>query len=453
MQKYEMVRNYIIKKIECGEFKKGQRLPSCRDISRKLSVNKITVNKAYQSMENDHILYSIPRGGFYVVESIENSTSKEKVYDFASVTPDAKLIPYREFSHVINKAVDYYKNSLFNYPPTGGLPTLRHTLKEMFEKNAVYTESHNIIITNGAQQGICLLLQMIFENSKGKLLVETPTYNLVLKIAQMNGINLAGIPRNSKGLDLNNLEEIFKTQNVKAFYIIPRHHNPTGFSLEEKQKRKIAELAAKYHVIVLEDDYLADLGSKKSCLPIHYYDTSNNTAYIRSFSKTFMPGIRLGAVVLPEYLTDRFTQLKLLTDLNTSRLPQSALDLFIKSGMYEKHVQKVKKCYDEKLKRAQEIIESLSPNWTKWHIASHGIFIWGEIENGRYDYELEKVLSENNILIKTTQDSYPVISGVSNSNLNDRKLKNSIRICISGISLEDMKYGLSEMMQVLNSKF
>ena len=450
MQKYEMVRNHIIEKLKSGELKNGQRLPSCRDVSRELSVNKITVNKAYHNMEEEHIIYSIPRGGFYVVEGMKNTIVKKRCYDFATVTPDLKLIPYREFSHVINKSVDHYKDDLFSYEPTAGLLTLRHTLKGMLENSGVYTELNRIIITNGAQQAIYLLLQMLFKDSKAKLLVEAPTYCLVLKMAEIIGIETASISRESNGFDLYKLEKIFKSQSIQAFYLMPRHHNPTGFSLEEKQKRKIAELAAKYDVLILEDDYLADLGSKKSCMPIHYYDTANKTVYIRSFSKTFMPGIRLGFAVLPEHMTDRFTELKRLTDLNTSRLPQAALDLFIKSGMYEKHIQKVRKSYEEKLRRSREIIEALSPDWIRWHIPSHGIFIWGEIENDRYDYELEKVLTENNILIKAGGDSYVGRTGVPDLNPKDKGIKSCIRLCISGISLEDMKAGLSEMMQLLN---
>lgn len=441
MQKHEIIREYIVQKIKSGELKKGSRIPSCRDVSKELFVNKITVNKVYRSMEEEHLIYGIPKGGFYVVEDMADSAAKHKVYDFAAVTPDSRLIPYREFSHVINKAVDHYKTDLFSYEPTAGLSELRHTLKDMFENNAIYTGSNNIVITNGAQQAIHLLLQMLFKDSVAKLLVEAPTYNLVLRMAEMLGIGIDCVPRESSGFDLCELENIFESKSIKAFYLMPRHHNPTGFSLEEKHKRRIAELAAKYDVFILEDDYLADLGSNKSRLPIHYYDTDDKTIYIRSFSKTFMPGMRLGAAVLPEYLTERFTEQKRLADLNTSRLPQAALDLFIKSGMYEKQAQKVRKSYEEKLRRSKEIIEDLSPDWIRWHIPSHGIFIWGEILNGRCFYELEKLLAENDILIKSGEDSY----------LKDKSINNCFRLCISGISQDDIKEGLSRMMQVLNS--
>lgn len=157
--------------------------------------------------------------------------------------------------------------------------------------------------------------------------------------------------------------------------MIPRHHNPTGYCLSESDKKKIAELCNKYNIRVIEDDYLADLGYKKGSMPIHYYDISKNTVYIRSFSKTFMPGLRLGVAVLPQILTKAVANLKYINDLNTSRLTQVALDIFIKSGMYERNVTKVKKSYEAKLRRAKEIISTQSPKNLLWHVPENGILV------------------------------------------------------------------------------
>ncbi|HYE11091.1 MAG TPA: PLP-dependent aminotransferase family protein, partial [Patescibacteria group bacterium] len=338
--KVQIVKDFIWKEVKAGKIKNGQRLPSCREVAAYLSMNKITVNKAYNELEKEHKVYSIPRGGFYLMDSEENLRVVQEKVDFRTVKPDERLIPYREFSHAMNKAVDMYKNTLFGYEPTGGLASLRNTLKHEFEKDGVYAAAERIIITHGAQQAIGLVFQSIFRNSKGNLLVEAPTYSLALKLANHLGIAVTAIQRRLDGFDLKEMERIFKSGKISAFYVIPRHHNPTGYTLSEKSKQKIAELCSKYNVLIIEDDYLADLGSRKGSMPIHYYDTSKRTIYIRSFSKTFMPGIRMGAAVLPEYMLEEVLQLKHISDLNTSKIPQAALDAFIKSGMYEKHIRK-----------------------------------------------------------------------------------------------------------------
>jgi DNA-binding transcriptional MocR family regulator len=213
-------------------------------------------------------------------------------------------------------------------------------LKLLFEDDGVYTTADRIVITNGAQQAIKLVLQYLFNNNKGKLLVEVTTYKLVLDLADHLDIELEGIERRIDGFDYSKLELLLKLGEISAFYIMPRHHNPTGYCLSEKAKQKVAELCCKYNVLIIEDDYLADLGSRKGAMPIHYYNMSKNTVYIQSFSKSFMPGVRIGAAVLPKSIVDGVLSLKYVSDLNTSKILQGALDSFIKSGMYEKHIKK-----------------------------------------------------------------------------------------------------------------
>lgn len=112
------------------------------------------------------------------MNSEEGLKEVQEAVDFRAVRPDEKLIPYREFTHVMNKAIDMYKNSLFGYEPTGGLESLRETLRCEFEKDGVYTSSGNIVVTHGAQQAIEIVLQTLFRNKRGKLLVEAPHMGL-----------------------------------------------------------------------------------------------------------------------------------------------------------------------------------------------------------------------------------------------------------------------------------
>ncbi len=432
--KVEMVKDFIFREIKDGKIKNGQRLPSCREVSSYLSINKITVNKAYNELEREHKVYSIPRGGFYLIDSEERLKVVQEEVDFRTVKPDEKLIPYREFTHVMNKAVDMYKNTLFEYESSGGLSSLRDTLKYEFEKDGIYTAAERIIITNGAQQAIGLVFQYLFGKSKGKLLVESPTYSLALKLADHLGIDIIGIERRVDGFDYKEMEIIFKSGEITAFYVIPRHHNPTGYTLSEKDKQKIAELSYKYNVLIIEDDYLADLGSRKGSMSIHYYDISKRTIYIRSFSKAFMPGIRMGAAVLPESMIEEVINIKHISDLNTSKIPQAALDIFIKSGMYEKHIKKVKKSYETKLKKAAKIVKSLSPLGFSWYVPEHGIFIWLHLPENIEAVEFEKKLKHHGILVKAVSEFFPE----EWSKENNQKNCNYIRLCISGVSEENM---------------
>lgn len=436
MTKMQMIKKYILEEASAGRIKKGQRLPSCREVAALLHVNKITVNKAYAQLEEEHIVYSIPRGGFYFVDYMDKSSIIKKQIDFSAVKPDEKLIPYREFTHVINKAVDMYKSNLFNYEQSFESSNLKETLKLYLEKYGVYTIPENIIITNGAQQGIALVLETVFHNNKRKLLVEVPTYNLVLKLAKYLGIEMLGIERKIDGYDFQKMEEILRSEDIAAFYIMPGHHNPTGYSLTESEKKKIVELCNKYNVLIIEDDYLSELGDKKAAMPIYYYDTNRCTVYVKSFSKMFMPGIRIGAVILPRHLVSEIAMLKYLNDLNTSKLPQMALDLFIKSGMYEKHIKKVRKSYEDKLKRAKEIFLSLSPPELLWHVPKYGIFIWLVLPEYVKLSALAQELKNKGIIIDSANQFF--LDDIIQKK-NYPNSYNCVRLCISGIAAKDIR--------------
>jgi DNA-binding transcriptional MocR family regulator len=425
--KTQMIKEYILEQVASGKIENGQRLPSCRTVAGRLRVNKITVNKAYGQMEDEHLVFSIPRGGFYLIDCGQKRP-KPSIIDFSVIKPDEKLIPYREFAHVINQAIDLKKSKVFGCERTEGLPSFRETLKTLFEKDGVYSSKDNIIVTNGAQQAIYLSLRTLFSGKNGKLLVEVPTYGLAVKMAQSLGIQLVGIERTVDGYDFRRMEQILKSNTVLAFYVIPRHQHPTGYSLAEKCKRKISELCNQYNVQILEDDYLADLGSKPGAMPIHYYDTHDRTFYIRSFSKTFMPGIRIGALVLPKQSVEKATACKRLEDLSTSMLPQAALDLFIRAGMYEKHIKQVKKAYESKMEKARDIFTSLCPQNITWHIPHCGIFIWLKFPKPIDTAGLKKGLEDKGIIIRTAEEYF--ISGNNRSSC--------LSLCIANVPPEDI---------------
>lgn len=439
MKKSEEVKKYIEGLIGEGKLKNGSRLPSCRETAAALAINKITVNRAYRELEEEHKVYSIERGGFYLADFDVESEQEKSIVDFTAVKPDKRLLPYREFTHVMNKSTELYKTSAYDYEEPKGLMSLRNVLTKHLMTGGVYTSPDQILVTNGAQQAIGLALQCIFPDRKGKLLVEIPTYGLVLKQAQMMGIQMIGIERTSIGYDFKKLEKLLKEEDICAFYIIPRHHNPTGYSLSEKDKRKVADLLNTHSILLIEDDYLADLGSNRNVMPVHYYGDKEKVIYIRSFSKTFMPGLRIGAGVFPKFMADEAAERKRLADLNTSKPFQYALELFIETGMYEKHIHKVRKLYSEKMKKASAIYNSLKSKDMNWHIPDNGIFIW-VIENKEIDGTLlERNLKEQGIIIRNAENCF--LPGALNENSNRR----CYRLCLSGITSQNLER-LSEVI-------
>ena len=164
--KYELIIKYIESLANSNELKQGHRLPSIRLLAVRFKCNKATVIRAYTELETNHKIYSIPRSGYYLVEKNNLKNQEYNTLDFSEVVPDPKLLPYKEFNHCINKAIELYKTDLFSYSDTQGLESLRKVLVNNFREHQVFTLEKNIVITSGAQQALSILSRMTFPSGK-----------------------------------------------------------------------------------------------------------------------------------------------------------------------------------------------------------------------------------------------------------------------------------------------
>ena len=342
--KYKQIVTHIKELIGTGRLKSGNRIPSINELCNEFNCNKSTIIRAYDELQKEHLIYSVPKSGFYVIEkSSTNIHGNNSAADFSSTSPAVHLLPYQEFQHCIDQALISYKDSLFHYSNTQGLAGLRKVLKRHFENDQIFTGEENIFLTSGAQQALNILSLMPFPNGKRNVLIEQPTYLGMKKSLELNNITAIGIARDAYGIDMNQLERIFQNDDIKFFYTMPRFQNPTGFSLSNEQKRQIANLAEKYDVYIVEDDYLGDLENDSKSDPICSLGFNHRIIYVKTFSKVLLPGIRLCALVLPKILSNTFMKYKVCSDYMTNTLSQGALEIFIRSGMYNNHIKNTKK--------------------------------------------------------------------------------------------------------------
>lgn len=398
--KYQKVVQYIKNEVDNGNLKPGRRLPSIRKMSEDFGCNKATIIRAYSELERDHLLYSKPKSGYYVVENrgiTKKYSSISDIIDFSPASPDIEALPYLEFQHSINQAIDIYKDSLFSYSDPQGILNLRKSLQKYLQNFQVFTSSDRIFITTGSQQALFILAAMPFPNGKCNVLVEQPTFTGMIKALEINNITTLGIERTSSGINPEELERIFKNGNIKFFYTIPRFHNPTGFSYSNEQKLEILRLAQKYDVFIVEDDYLAELEPDTKADPIYAFDETSRVIYVKSFSKTLLPGLRIASLALPELLVNTFRDYKKSCDLNTSVLSQGALEIYLKSGMFENHVKKIKCLYQERMSELSKASEELQKLGVSCHVPISGFFAYFEFPEGIKSYNLVNSLNVRNV--------------------------------------------------------
>ncbi|MFN2746579.1 MULTISPECIES: aminotransferase-like domain-containing protein [unclassified Bacillus (in: firmicutes)] len=446
MQKYVELMNELEALIEGRSYQEGDRLPSIRTLAAQFGVSKSTAIRALGELEKRHLIFSVPKSGYYVVKKTKQQLDRGgDVIDFAASAPDPDVFPYIDFQHCINQAIDTYKNDLFIYGTPKGLPSLIKVIRKELTNTQVFTNEDNIFITSGVQQALALLASMPFPNGKRNILIEQPSYHLLIKYIEVHGLPAIGIERTAQGIDIGQLERLFQTEDIKFFYTMPRFHNPLGTSYTEQEKKSIVRLAEKYDVFIVEDDFLGDLEGNKKADPLFAYDVSSHVIYLKSFSKVMFPGLRVGVAVLPDSLTAVFNQYKQLLDIDSSMLSQAALEIYLKSGMFEKHKQKIRSSYE---KRSRLLHARLQDHFAS---AGTGVDFQPALQPCIHTHlALDRNLSASR-LIKSMKKRNVLLEPITPHYLSSFEKRNLLKINTSNVKEADIRRGIEQLKQAVDT--
>ena len=343
MYQYQQLAQVLKDEILNGNLQKGDKLPSIRDLVEQYGVNKDTVQRALRSLREESFIYAVNKSGYYV---LKNSDGKEREEE------DYSQLPIEDLRICFNQSLaSAHDLKLTRKEQASGMDELIQALMPILEEYGVYATREQLVITTGTQQALYILLQLI---QRKKVLLEQPTYARMNELVKHLNIPYETIGRQMDGeIDLNRLEELFASGEFSLFYTISRFHNPLGGSYSEATKKKIVELASKYSVYIIEDDYMADF-VEGNATPLHYYDMDGRVIYVKSFSSILFSALKIGIVVLPKELVEPFAMRKLWMDYDSNVMMQKTFTLFIENGMFLKHRKEMVENYIEKSKRAKK---------------------------------------------------------------------------------------------------
>lgn len=403
--KYQTVVDFIKQEIAEKKLKSGSKLPSILEISKKLQCNKSTVIRAYAEMEEDHTVYSVPKSGYYLVSQKEQmSCSPEaQCIDFCPYIFSSKVVPDMELKHCLNQSISLYGDKMLTADDvSGGIESLRKAIQKQLQDLQVFASADNIFVTTGAQQSLAILINTPLPNGNTKILVEQPVCQEISNALEACGAETVGIERSANGIDFEKLENIFETGKIKFFYTMPRLHNPTGFSYSTEQKKRILKLAQQYNVYVVEDDCFAELDLNKKSDPMFSSDSSSMVFYVKSYSKILFPWLRLGIIVFPSKLSGLFKGLKICSDI----IEQGALEFFVKNGMYDKHIKRIKQVYQTRMNVLKNACgRYLGANMSAL-IPNTGCYACIGLPENIPTHLLAKFLEARNVKIATADNAY-----------------------------------------------
>ena len=370
--KYIQLAEYIKDLIDKRKIKDGDKLPTIRALAQKLNVNNVTIVSAYNKLKNEGYAYQKMGSGSYAKrkevfstfrKEYSNSLKKitsidmQNIIDFTGETTTEVMFPIDELKEIINEVLERDGANALLSQNRSGYSELIYTINKVFWEGRLNND--DIIIISGAQQGIDIASKSIL-NINDNVIVEKPTYVGALSVFKWRKVNLFEVPIKEDGVDLKIFEKILQKNEIRCFYTMSYFQNPTGVSYSVEKKKRILELAEIYDFYIIEDDYLSELIYENSLeyIPFKWLDKNDRVIYIKSFSKIFFPGIRLGYLVAPEIFSEVLQNSKHNTDITTSSLMQRALDMYIANGNWRNNIIELNKEYSKRYGLVKRILDS-----------------------------------------------------------------------------------------------
>lgn len=307
-----------------------------------------------------------------------------EIISFAGGNPAIECLPTARVKEITNDlcaSPDFPR--VLQYGLTAGFPELRALLADYVKTVGINDAGvDNILVISGGQQGIDLVLKTFIDPGDA-VLVEDPTYLAFLQIANSYEAACYGVKANDDGLDLADLEAKIKQYSPKVLYCVPTFSNPTGKTYSAANRKAIAELTAKYGVIVIEDDPYSKLRFKGDYVPsMKSLDKAGNVIFVSSFSKIISPGNRTAVACAAPELIRKMEICKQGTDLHTPNLSQMITYEYLKRGYLEPDLERSVKIYGEKKRLMSEAIARYMPEEFKCTDPDGGLFIWGSFPEG-----------------------------------------------------------------------
>lgn len=359
--------------------------------------------------------------------------ARPEIISFAGGNPALECLPTERVKGIIADLTQTEGfTNLLQYGLTAGLPQLRQLFCEYVKTAGINDATvDNVLVISGGQQGIDLVLKT-FIDAGDVILVENPTYLAFLQLANSYEGKCVGVDADSEGLILADLEAKIIKHNPKILYCVPTFSNPTGKTYSVENRKKIAELTAKYGVIVIEDDPYSKLRFAGETLPsIKSFDTTGNVIFLSSFSKIISPGNRTGVACGDAKIIKKMEVGKQGTDLHTPNISQMITYEYLSRGYLDIDIQKSVKIYGHKKEMMCNAIDKYMPKEFKYVEPEGGLFIWGEFP----DY-----INVKEIFPEATALNVAYISG--NVFFADESGTNCIRLNYSYANDEQIKKGM-----------
>jgi 2-aminoadipate transaminase len=372
--------------------------------------------------------------------------AKPEVRSLAGGWPDPEKFPLKAIRRIFDKLVSKHGDRMFQYGSTEGLLELRQILADrMNTEGMAGVGPDNLIITHGSAQGMHLAAQ-VFVDRGDVVFVGLPTYFGGPGAVRSRSGKIIGIPVDEEGLNVEHLRmEATRlkasSKRIKGVYVIPNFQNPTGATLSLERRRQLVRLAQTHDLIIFEDDPYGELRFEGDPLPsLKSMDRGGRVIQLRSLSKTFVPGMRLGWAAAETGAIRQMVVAKQFADAATNTPAQYILYEFIRQGLLDKQIQENVQYYRAKRDFMLARMDRYFPAEATWNKPSGGFFIFVHLPKDLDASDLFRQAVEKNVAFVTGQPFFVDGSG-----------RNSLRLSYAQACHQDIEYAIRKMGNLIKA--
>ncbi|MCK9151279.1 PLP-dependent aminotransferase family protein [Methanobacterium alcaliphilum] len=350
------------------------------------------------------------------VREILKVTENPEIISFAGGLPNPQSFPVGPISTSVSEVLEESGSEALQYSTTEGYTPLRKYIAERYSSQGLNVNEDEILITNGSQQ--CLdLVGKVFLDKGDTVLLEKPTYLAAIQAFSLYEVQFKSVRLLEDGVDIDEMENMLSTENIKLFYAVTNFQNPTGITYSNNKRKKLAKLMRDYDTILIEDNPYGEIRFMGSSIPPvkSYLDEG---ILFGSFSKIVSPGMRLGWIVAREKVMEKLIIAKQASDLHSNYFTQRIVYQYLNTNPVDEHIQKIRNLYKKQRNLMIKMIEEHFPPQVKYTQPEGGMFLWVTLPEGTSSLELFDRAIEENVAFVPGQAFFAEGNGENTMRLN-----------------------------------
>ena len=424
-----------------GDLSPGQQIPSSRDLTSALSVSRFPVLNAYAQLLAEGYLESRIGAGTFVSAALPEQllsvsppagksaprpsgprpvARRSSLYPpfpysarsrgwgaFGVHQPALDQFPFKIWSNLVLRHTRNPHASAIHHIDPRGSERFRNTISNYLRTaRGVKCEPGQVIVVSGSQQALDLTARVLLDPGNS-VWVEEPGYPLQHIVLTAAGCRLVPIPVDHEGVNVS--AAIKRAPRARAAFVTPSHQYPLGSTMSASRRIQLLNWAQSAGAWVVEDDYDSEYRYESPPVPsLHGLDMNSRVIYIGTFSKVLFPSLRLGYIVAPRDLVDRFVSVRFAMDIFPPYLYQEVLSDFIDEGHFTRHLRKMRQVYRE---RRTVLIENLSREFPSGagfdvHGAEAGMHLAMTLPQGLSDSEISARAAQQRLWLWPLSPSY-----------------------------------------------